>query len=104
MIMVKIIITIITIISIIYLFIFLFFKLFFIQLQFSVFSPHPSTPPQPVPPPSPTSTLPLDFVLVSFIVAPIDPSPHYPLPTSFWLVGSAGVGWRDGEKRHINII
>ena len=35
------------------------------------FSPHPSTPPQPNPPPSPTSTLPLDFVHVSFIVAPI---------------------------------
>ena len=58
----------------------------FIQLQLSVFSPHPSTPPQPVPPPSPTSTLPLDFVLVSLIVAPIDPSPHYPLPTPLWLL------------------
>ena len=57
----------------------------FIQLQLSAFSPHPSTPPQAVPPPSPTSTLPLDFVLVSFIVAPIDPSPHYPLPTPIWL-------------------
>ena len=58
----------------------------FIQLQLSAFSPLPSTPPQPVPPPSTTSTLPLDFVLVSFIVAPIDPSPHYPLPTPLWLV------------------
>ena len=48
--------------------------------------PHPSTPPKPVPPPSPTATLPLDFVLVSFIVAPIDPSPHYPLPTPLWLL------------------
>ena len=57
----------------------------FIQLQFSAFSPLPSTPSQPVPPPSPTSTLPLDFVLVSFIVAPIDPSPHYPLPTPLWV-------------------
>ena len=56
----------------------LFFFIFFIQLQLFVFSPHPSTPPQPVPSPCPTSTLPLDFVLVSFIVAPIDPSPHYP--------------------------
>ena len=52
----------------------------------SAFSPLPSTPPQPVPPPSPTSILPLDFVLVSFIVAPIDPSPHYPLPTPLWLL------------------
>ena len=34
----------------------------------SAFSPHPSTPSQPNPPPSPTSTLPLDFVHVSFIV------------------------------------
>ena len=58
----------------------------FIQLQLSAFSPHPSTPPQPVPPPSPTSTLPLDCVLVSFIVAPIDSSPHYPLPTPLWLL------------------
>ena len=56
------------------------FYFFFIQLQLSAFSPYPSTPSQPVPPPSPTSTLPLDFVLVSFIVALIDPSPLYPLP------------------------
>ena len=48
----------------------------FIQLQLSAFSPHPSTPPQPIPPPTSTSTLPLDFVLVSFIVAPVDRSPH----------------------------
>ena len=47
----------------------------------------------PIPPPHPsqshllpTSTLPLDFVLVSFIVVPIDPSPHYPLPTPLWLL------------------
>ena len=46
----------------------------------SAFSPYPSTLPRPVPPPSPTSTFPLDFVLVSFIVAPIDPSPHYTYP------------------------
>ena len=65
---------------------FLKFFFIFIQLQLSAFSPHPSTPPQPVPPPSPTSTLPLDFVLVSFIVAPIDPSPHYPLPTPLRLL------------------
>ena len=71
------------------LFFILFFKIYlfnFIQLQLSAFSPPPSTPPQPVPPPSPTSTLPLDFVLVSFIVAPIDPSPHYLLPTPLWLL------------------
>ena len=66
-----------------------YFKIYlfiFIQLQLSAFSPHPSTPPQPAPPPSPTSTLPFDFVLLSFIVAPIDPSPHYPLPTPLWLL------------------
>ena len=62
-----------------------FFNFIVIQLQFYAFSPHPSTPAQPNPPPSPTSTLPLDFVLVSFIVAPIDPSPHYLLPTPLWL-------------------
>ena len=38
------------------------------------------------PPPSPSSTLPLDFVHVSFIVAPIEPSPYYPLPTPLWLL------------------
>ena len=54
--------------------------LFFIviQLQLSAFSPHLSTPSLPNPPPSPTSTLPLDFVLVSFIVVPVNPPP----PTS----------------------
>ena len=36
--------------------------------------PHPSW----TPPPSPTSTLPLDFVHVSFIVAPVNPSLHSP--------------------------
>ena len=45
----------------------------------SAFSPHPSTPPQTNPPPSPTATLPLDFVLVSFIIVPVNPSPHSPL-------------------------
>ena len=58
----------------------------FVQLQLSAFSPHPSTPPQPVPPHSPTSTIPLDSVLVSSIVAPIEPSPHDPLPTPLWLL------------------
>ena len=43
-------------------------------------------PPQPIPPSFPTSTLPLYFVHVSFIVAPVDPSPHYPLPTPLWLL------------------
>ena len=63
-----------------------YFLKIFIQLQLSAFSPHPSTPPQPVPPRSRTSTLPLDFVLVSFIVVPVIPSPHYPLPTPLWLL------------------
>ena len=60
-----------------------FFILIFIvvQLQLCAFSPHPSTPPQLKPPPSPTSTLSLDFVHVSFIVVPVIPSPHCPLPT-----------------------
>ena len=50
----------------IYLFIYFIFNFFIvIQLQLSAFSPHPSTPPQLIPPPFPTSTLPLDFVLVS---------------------------------------
>ena len=69
-----------------YFIIFLIYSFIFIQLQLSAFSPHPSTPPQSVLPPSHTSTLPLDFVLVSFIVAPIDPAPHYPLPTPLWLL------------------
>ena len=54
----------------------------FVQLQLSSFSPHPSTPTQPNPPPSPASTLPLDFVHVSFIVVHENPSPHYPFPHS----------------------
>ena len=57
-----------------------------IQLQLSAFSPHPSTPPQPDPPPSSASTLPLDFVHVSFIVVPENPSPHCSLPTPLWLL------------------
>ena len=36
----------------------------------------------PIPPPSPTSTLPLDFVHVSFIVVPENPSPSVPSPLS----------------------
>ena len=56
-----------------------FFKFFIvIQLQLYAFSPHPSTPPQVNPPPSPTSTLPLGFVHVSFIVVPVIPSSHCP--------------------------
>ena len=46
-------------------------KFIVIQLQLYAFSPHASTPPQPNPPPVPTSTLPLDFVHVSFIVVPV---------------------------------
>ena len=49
-----------------------FLKFFIvIQLQLYAFSLHPSTPPQLNPPPSPTSTLPIDFVHVSFIVVPV---------------------------------
>ena len=51
--------------------IYYFFKFIVIQLQLYAFSPHPSTPPQLNPPPSPTSTLPLGFVHVSFIVVPV---------------------------------
>ena len=72
-----------------FLFIYLFIYLFIfivVQLQLSAFSPHPSIPPQPVPPPSLASTLPLGFVLVSFIGVPENPSPHYPLPTPLWLL------------------
>ena len=66
---------------------FLFFLIFIvIQLQLSATSPHPSTPPQPNPPPSPVSTLPLGFVHMSFIVVPVIPSPHSPLPTPLWLL------------------
>ena len=69
------------------LFYYFIFKTFFIvvQLQLSAFSPHPSIPTQPIPPPSPVSTLPLEFVHVSFIVSssckPLSPlsPPHSPL-------------------------
>ena len=57
-----------------------------IQLQLYAFFPHPSTPPQLNPPPSPASTFTLDFVHVSFIVVPVIPSPHCPLPTRPWLL------------------
>ena len=62
--------------------IFITYLFFFIviQLQMYAFSPHPSTPPQVNPPPSPTSTLPLGFVHVSFIVVPVIPSSHCPRP------------------------
>ena len=64
----------------------IFFLFIVIQLQLSAFSPHPSTPSQPILLPSPTSILPFDLVLVAFIVVPVIPSPHYPLPTPFWLL------------------
>ena len=72
-----------------------FFKKIFIvvQLQLSAFSPHPSTPPQRNPPPSLTSTLPLDFVHVSFIVVPVIPSPHCLLPTPLWLLLDCSQQW-----------
>ena len=60
-----------------------------IQLQLSAFSPHPYTPPQPNPPPS--STFPLDFVHVSFIVVPENPSPHSLLAIVRWLLTSVSL-------------
>ena len=47
---------------------------------------HIPLPPQPNPPPSPASTLPLDFVHVSFIAVPENPSPHCPFPPPLWLL------------------
>ena len=65
----------------------IFFLIFIvIELQLSAFSPHTSTQPQQNPPPSRTFKLPLDFVHVSFIVFPVIPSPHSPLPTPLWLL------------------
>ena len=61
-------------------------KFIVIQLQLHAFSPHRSTTPQLNPPPSPTSTLPLDFVHMTFIVVPVIPSSHCPLPTPPWLL------------------
>ena len=43
-------------------------------------------PPQPNLPPSLTSTFPLSFVHVSFIVVLENPSPRYPLPPPLWLL------------------
>ena len=64
-----------------------FFLIFIvIQLHLYALSPHPSTPTHLNPPPSPTSTLPLDFVHMSFIVVPVIPSPHCPHPTPPWLL------------------
>ena len=57
-----------------------------VQLQLSAFSPLHPTPPQTNPPPSPTSTLPLGFVHMYFIVVPENPSPYYTLPTPLWLL------------------
>ena len=61
--------------KIIYLFIYLFLNFY----CYSVTVVCLFSPPQRNPPPSPTSTLPLDFVHVSFIVVPVIPSPHSPL-------------------------
>ena len=63
--------------------VFLFFSFLIfivIQLQSYAFSPPPSTPPQLHPPPSPTSTMPPNFVHVSFIIVPAIPSSHCPHP------------------------
>ena len=62
---------------------FLFFLiLIFYCYSITVVCPFsPSLHPTPAdPPPSPTSTLPLDFVHVSFIVVPVIPSSHCPPP------------------------
>ena len=67
-------------------YLFYFLKNFIvIQFQLSAFSPHPSTRLQPNPPPSPASTLHLDFVHMSFMVVPENPSPYYPpqLPSGY---------------------
>ena len=76
-------------------------RLFFFLIKFLLlfnysclpFLPIPPPQPQPNPSPSPASTLPLDFVHVSFIVVPVIPSPHYPLPTPLWLATLTGVRW-----------
>ena len=66
----------------------LFFKIFYCYsiTVVCIFS-HPFTLPQPNPLPSPASTLPLGFAHVYFMVAaPVNPSPHYPLPTPLWIL------------------
>ena len=64
-----------------------FFLIFIvIQLQLYAFFSPSLTPPQLNPPPSSTFTLSLGFVPVSFILVPDNPSPHYPLPTTPWLL------------------
>ena len=50
-----------------------------------IFSPS-LHPPQPNPPPIPASTLPLDFVHVSFIVVPVILSHHCPSPPPLAIV------------------
>ena len=74
--------------SFFYYYYFLFIFLILILYCYSItvvclFSPslHP-TPAEP--PPSPTSTLPLDIVHVSFMVVPVIPFPHCPLPIPPW--------------------
>ena len=74
-------------------YIYIYIKCIYIYINFycysitvvCIFSPslHP-TPSEPTSPP--TSTLPLDFVHVSFIVVPVNPSPYCPLPTPLWLL------------------
>ena len=63
-----------------FIFIYLFLNFYYYSItvvcRFS-----PSLHPTSAEPPSPTSTLPLDFVHVSFIVVPVITSPHCPLST-----------------------
>ena len=57
-----------------------------VQLQLSAFPPQDFPQPKPNPPPSLASTLPLDFVPVSFIVVPEKSSPDCTLPPPLWLL------------------
>ena len=64
-----------------------FLKIILLLFNYSCLHFLPTPPhPHPSPPCSLASTLPLDFVHVSFIVVPENPSPHCPLPSPVWLL------------------